>query len=72
MKPSGKRSAPAWQLYVHGLANVQHVLGRLWPYLGEAKREQARAAVRSWVEAPRTRFGVARLTITEQAPGSTR
>ena len=35
---------------LNGLANVQHVLGLLWPYLGEEKRKQAVSAVEKWIE----------------------
>lgn len=49
---------------VTGLANVQNVLGKLWPYLGSIKKDQARGAVRQWVEVPRTtKFRISRLTI---------
>ena len=40
---------PRWNYQTGGLANVQYVLGQLWPWLGKVKLEQAREAARCFV-----------------------
>lgn len=45
-----------WLYRASGLSTVQNVLGNLWPYLGEIKREQALNAVLRFAAAPRTHF----------------
>lgn len=39
-----------------GFENTQHCLCVLWPWLGAVKREQARSALRAWMQQPRKWF----------------
>lgn len=47
---------------VHGLGNVQYVLGQIWPYMSSVKRQQSLGAVRFWVSVPRRYFATSKIT----------
>lgn len=55
---SAKDASGVWRWRADGISDVQEALGRLWPWLGAIKKEQASAATNAWLSDPRKRrFG---------------
>lgn len=40
-----KKGQPFWEYRLHGFERCQHFIAQIWPWLGEAKRSQATAAL---------------------------
>ena len=45
-RPSRPQLQPQWTFVAHGFEKVQVIVCMLWPWLGEAKRNQYRSALR--------------------------